>query len=257
MKLDSTPILNFEIKDEVVYSPIDYLNYKQNIEGHKIPNIPEKCILCFEPSFVEYAKNNLNIKKIDWFRKDFIIHNLVDFNILLVNVNYGAALSAIALEELIALGVKNFIVVGSAGTLQENILLGSFVIAESAIREEGVSYHYSKPGKYAYCSSKLLSKAKELITEKNNIFIGTTWSTDSFYRETITKVKKYKAEGVLSVDMEASALYTVADYRKVDILSMFYISDSIANLKWNPEFHKTNSEETQKLMINFAVSILS
>lgn len=257
---DECPIINTEIEDDVVFSPSEYFNYKKIIEGKIIPEIPSKCIICFEKSFIDYAKKNYKVEEIDWFRKEFHLYKLADENIVMVNVNYGAALSSIALEELTALGVKEFIVLGSAGTLQNNIPLGSLVIAESAIREEGVSYHYSKPSKYAKCSKELLKKAKQLLEKMDlnlQYFFGTTWTTDSFYRETISKAKRYKSENVLSVDMETSALYTIAKYRLVDILSIFYISDSIANLKWNPDFHKTNSEKIQSIILNLAIKILS
>jgi uridine phosphorylase len=257
--LKDCPIINLEIGDEVVFSPTDYFNYKRNVEGQNIPNIPPDCIICFEKAFIKYAEQHLGIEKINWFRKEFELYKLKNNDIIIVNINYGAALSAIALEELIALGVKQVIVLGSAGTLQETIPLTSLVIAESAIREEGVSYHYLKPSKYVNCSKQLTEKAKKIIqkTKINNVFFGTTWTTDSFYRETLSKTKRYKAENVLSVDMETAALYAVAKYRGVDILSIFYISDSIAKLRWNPDFHKTNSEEIQLVMIDLAIKIVS
>lgn len=258
-ELNDCPIINLEIDDEVVFSPTDYFNYKRNAEGHNIPDIPSNCIICFEKTFVNYAEQHLGIEKITWFRKEFELYKLKNKDMIIVNINYGAALSAIALEELIALGVKQFIVIGSAGTLQETIPLGALVIAESAIREEGVSYHYLKPSKHVNCSKQLADKAKEIIqkTKADNIFFGATWTTDSFYMESISKTKKYKAENVLSVDMETAALYAVAKYRGVDILSIFYISDSIAELRWNPEFHKTNSEKIQSIMLNLAIKILA
>lgn len=254
------PIINLEIEDEVVFSPRDYFDYKKNVEGCHIPQVPINCIICFETSFINYAEQNLKIEKIDWFRKEFNLYKLVGKDIILILVNYGAALSTIALEEAIALGARRFVVLGSAGTLQKNIPVGSFVVADSAIREEGVSYHYIKPSKSISCSRKLLAKAKEVVGKETpdvNIFFGATWTTDSFYREVISKAKKYQSENVLSVDMETSALYAVAKYRSVDVLSIFYISDSIANFRWNPEFHKTNSEKTQSTLFDLAIKILS
>ncbi len=54
----------------------------------------------------------------------------------------GAAGSAAFLEELIAYGFKKFIVCGGAGVLRKDIAVGHLIIPISAIRDEGVSYHY-------------------------------------------------------------------------------------------------------------------
>ncbi len=274
--MTSQPIINPKIDEDVVFSAKDYFKYKSEVEGHTLPEIPKKCILCFEKSFIDYAKDSFSCKELVWFRKDLTLHliksksdkeNLSeeftsDNSILIVNVSYGAPFASIAVEELIALGVTDFIVLGSAGTLQKDIGLGSLVIAESAIREEGVSYHYLTPSKEVYASKKLLSKAISYVNNSEpviaqNFKFGSSWTTDSFYRETISKTKQYQSEGVLTVDMESSALYAIAQFRKVDVLCMFFVSDSIANLKWDPHFHKTNSKETQKNMFDLAVKILS
>tara|TARA_Y100000310_G_C20538300_1_gene741981 strand:+ start:277 stop:1050 length:774 start_codon:yes stop_codon:yes gene_type:complete len=251
------PIIQTEIEGEVIFSPKDYLNYKKDTGNMKIPDIPNKCILCFEPSFIEFAKDNMNIEEIKWFRTEFKIYRVISKDIIIVSINYGAALSAIALEELIALGVKDFIVLGSAGTLQKDIPLGSLVICERAIREEGVSYHYLKPSKYVSCSEILLEKSKQVLDNIDiSTSIGTSWSTDSFYRETKSKTIKYQNENVLCVEMEAAGLYAVCDYRNVNILSIFYISDSIAELKWNPNFHLSNPGSNRKIMFDIAFKIL-
>lgn len=254
---EDAPIVNLEIDDEVVFSPIDYFDYKKNKEGKIIPHVPEKCIICFEPCFLAFAETNFGLIEMDWFRSEFKLFKLKNYDIILVHVNYGAALSSIALEELIALGVKDFVTLGSAGTLQDNIPLSSIIIVDSAIREEGVSYHYLKPSKFVECSRELLDKAKQISKNDPGIFFGNSWTTDSFYRETIPKVKRYKSEGVCCVEMEAAALYSVAKFRGANAISVLFVSDSIANLKWNPEFRKTNSESNQLRMFDIAIKILS
>ncbi|HEX3722556.1 MAG TPA: hypothetical protein VHV31_07180 [Nitrolancea sp.] len=42
--------------------------------------------------------------------------------------------------------------------------------------------------------------------------------------------------GRLTVEMEAAALFAVAEYRSVDVAAGFVISDSLAELAWNPQF---------------------
>lgn len=258
--MENIPILNKKIEPAVIFSPKDYIEYKTKIEGVKLDKLPKNCIAFFEPSFLKYfEKTNFSLKKLSWLRHDenLSVHSIEGKDTCIVNLNYGAALSAIMLEELIAGGCENFIFLGSAGTLQKNIGIGSIVAVDSAIREEGVSYHYSAPSKYSNASGKLLARATAVMEKtKVRFFKGRTWTTDAFYRETIEKAKRYQKEGVLCVDMEAAALYAVAEYRKKHVLVLLYVSDSSADLKWNPQFHIKMSPEIQKTLIDTAIETL-
>ena len=123
----SAPIINEIIENDVAFSPKDYIEYKKNVEGHIIPPLAEKCVICFEPSLLNLAKKKFRAKKVQWFRPELDVYKSEE--IIFLNINYGAALSALILEELIALGVKNYVVLGSAGTLQRKVPPGSFVVA--------------------------------------------------------------------------------------------------------------------------------
>jgi nucleoside phosphorylase len=66
---------------------------------------------------------------------------------------------------------------------------------------------------------------------------GTCWTIDAPYRETVAEVRHYRSDGVLCVEMEAAALFAVAEVRSLDLASGFVISDSLAELVWDPQFH--------------------
>lgn len=149
----------------------------------------------------------------------------------------GAPASGTMIEEIIACGAKKIILIGSAGTLQDNEI-GSIVVPTKAIRDEGTSYHYIKPSKYSYPSKKLVKDLEAALKEKKILYAkGATWTTDSPYRETIRKIKKYKKEGAITVEMEASAAYAIAKVRKVQIASIFWISDQLGEKEWKPHFY--------------------
>jgi purine-nucleoside phosphorylase len=65
---------------------------------------------------------------------------------------------------------------------------------------------------------------------------GEVWTTDAPYRETLDKVKHYQRLGVLAVEMEMSALMTVARFRAVSVAAVLVVSDELFNLKWKPGF---------------------
>ena len=68
-------------------------------------------------------------------------------------------------------------------------------------------------------SNEKLTKKLGRLLEKNNMgyFEGTTWTIDAPYRETKKEVEKYSKQGISTVEMEASALFAVAKYRKIKI----------------------------------------
>jgi uridine phosphorylase len=81
----------------------------------------------------------------------------------------------------------------------------------------------------------MTNKLQSLL-KKGNLphYVGSTWTTDSFYRQTAEEVQLFQKEGVLTVEMEAAALFAVAHFHQVDLGAMFVISDTHSNLVWQP-----------------------
>jgi len=143
----------------------------------------------------------------------------------------------------------------------ENLDLGiiaeDVVVCERALRDEGTSYHYVQPSKYAYASAEMTERiVKSLDNLGVTYMVGTSWTTDVPYRETAEEVKRYQKEGVLAVEMEASALFSVAAFRNVEMGAVFTISDSIAELVWKPQFHETEIQKKLQLLFQAAVNAL-
>ena len=147
----------------------------------------------------------------------------------------GAPWASVLLEETIALGAKKIIVFGPCGIVQKEIARGESILVDSAIRDEGTSGHYQKEDSYAFPSIDLTNCLESKIKSSGLPYHkGKTWTTDGLYRETPSKLKMMREQGCLCVDMEASALFSVAEYRKVDIAGLLITFDSIAEGIWNP-----------------------
>ena len=114
-----------------------------------------------------------------------------------------------------------------------------------------------KNGKFTYPTKEFTDLfAKALKEKKLDYFRGVTWTTDAPYRETITEVKKYSKEGIMTVEMEASALFAIANYRKVKIASAFVVSDLLGK-KWLPKFHRFDVKKAQNKLIDAAIYFLN
>jgi uridine phosphorylase len=151
----------------------------------------------------------------------------------------GAALAAGWLEELIALGGRRFVVAGSAGALVPGLALGHVIVPTAAVRDEGTSFHYAPPGRTSAPTDDALAAVLATLERRGVPFqLGTTWTTDGFYRETRRKIAARVAEGCLTVEMEAAALFAVARFRGVSLAVMLYAGDDLSGEAWDPrEWH--------------------
>ena len=159
----------------------------------------------------------------------------------------GAPAAVVVLEELIAAGTKRVLSIGLAGALQRGMRPGDVTVCTKAVRDEGVSHHYVAAEPYAFPSDRLTDELRRALAAREIEFAdGASWTIDAPYRETVAEARHYQDEDVLTVEMEASALFTVGACRGVDVASGFVISDSLAELVWEPQFH---SDETNAAMV--------
>lgn len=146
----------------------------------------------------------------------------------------GAAGAGAFLEELIALGGRKFIVCGGAGVLDRSIAPGHLLLPSSALRDEGTSYHYLPPEAEAKPGAQALAALESVLKGRQVPFMECkTWTTDGVYRETSAKVAQRKAQGCLSVEMEAAAFFAIAQFRSVQLAQLLYAGDDVSGGKWD------------------------
>ena len=124
----------------------------------------------------------------------------------------GCPSAAIVVEELIKIGAKNLIRVGTTGALQPEIEIGDIVIATAAARADGTTNAYVPMGYPAVADFQMIAALIEAAeTMKKKFHLGIVVSSDAFYAENIDFVNCYRKAKVLSVEMEASAIFTLAN----------------------------------------------
>jgi uridine phosphorylase len=146
----------------------------------------------------------------------------------------GAALAGGFFEESMAHGCRRFIAVGTAGGLVPSLTIGHVIVPTFAIRDEGTSYHYLAPSRSVEPSPQAVA-ALQATLDRHDVphVTGGTWSTDGFYRETRRKVERRVAEGCLTVEMEAAALFAIARFRGVPIAQLLTTSDDLSGEDWS------------------------
>jgi uridine phosphorylase len=141
------------------------------------------------------------------------------------------------LEKLIALGARVVLALGWCGSLQSHLVIGDLVLPTTGVSSEGTSRHYPLDSQPMAPDPGLVRQLRHLLgTSKARWEEGAVWSTDGFYRETIEQVRHYQAKGVLGVDMEMTALFTLGRFRRVPVAGLLVVSDEMATLQWKPGF---------------------
>jgi len=250
---------NFKHKhaQDSMISPEEYMQYRKKTGTYPRYKVPKGVIICYDKNLMGYVIKKHKAKSVEGFRGMYLLPETKNQIGVIGDFGIGAPTAVVQLEELIAFGVKNFISVGSAGTLQRDLRIGDLVVCERAIRDEGSSHHYVKTGKYAHASKEMTEKIKEAMKKRKLKFVsGTSWTIDTPYRETVAEARHYQKEGVLTVEMEASALFTVAQYRGVELGAIFTISDSLAELKWLPKFHVKKVDKGKEQIYQTALEVL-
>jgi uridine phosphorylase len=169
----------------------------------------------------------------------------------------GAPYAVMVLEKLIALGARMVLALGWCGSLQPYVGIGDLVLPMRAMSTEGTSSHYPLEGEPMAPEPELARLLRNLLeTTQVRWQEGLVWSTDGFYRETVELVQHYQGQGVLGVDMEMAALFTVGRFRGVPVAGLLVVSDELATLHWKPgyrsEVFRQARNEAAHLMLKAA-----
>jgi uridine phosphorylase len=129
----------------------------------------------------------------------------------LCSTGIGCPSAAIAVEELANVGVETFVRVGTTGALQRGIEIGDMVVATGAAKDEGTTERYESDTYPAVPDYEVLS-ALVGSAEANDeeVHVGPIASDDAFYAESDEYVADWEDAGLLSVEMEAAAIFTLA-----------------------------------------------
>ena len=185
---------------------------------------------------------------------------LLGERVSVVSTGIGGPSAAIAMEELVKLGVHTFIRVGTCGGIALEVQSGDVVVATGAVRMEGTSREYAPiewPAVPNYQVVNALVQAAQTL--KKPWKTGVVQSKDSFYGqhspatmpvsyELEQKWQAWKRLGVLASEMEAAALFTVAATRGVRCGSVFHVI-------WNQEREAAGLDQAESHDTSAAIDV--
>jgi uridine phosphorylase len=209
---------------ETIHSPID---------------IPGAAVLCFFNDLLEELHEDGQLEIIYTLRSEIGRNPVYQYHVdkrpvVVMHPGVGAPLAAGFTEELAALGVTTFAACGGAGALVDSLDLGHVMIVNSAVRDEGTSFHYAAPSRVINADVRGIEIFQSVLDEAEiPYFVGRTWTTDALFRETRSRVDRRVSEGCHMVDMESSAFMAVAQYRGLRFAQILYAGDSLAGETWD------------------------
>ena len=166
----------------------------------------------------------------------------------------GAPATCAILEDLFAKGAEKAVIFGTCGVLDKSIADCSVIIPDTAMRDEGTSFHYAPPSDEISVNTKYRAAFETLLQEMNCSYtVGKVWTTDAAYRETRDKVNRRRESGCICVDMECSAVAALCSFRGKDALHFFYAADNLDGEKWD----KRSLGNEENLQIKDRIALLA
>ena len=230
MDYSEFPVLDFDPDREAIISPP-----KKEIPG----GFPQRAVICFCKEVIEKVAREHGAKKLTSISSEGGEHPIYEIELKGERLAFffpgvGAPLAAGLMDEVIALGARAFIGCGGCGVLDKSIAVGHLLVPTAAIRADGTSYHYLPPSKEVLADADALLAIETTLQERGVAYqLTKTWTTDAFYRETQAKVRKYRADGCLTVEMEAAAFMAVAQFRGARFGMLLYGGDLVQVEGWD------------------------
>jgi len=157
-----------------------------------------------------------NVREVN-FNREFRVCNgeYKGIRLSLVSTGIGCPAAAIVVEELAQIGARTIIRIGTCGGLLANMQSGDLVIPTAAGCEDGTTKEYDFLIKKIDANEEVV---KKLISNAENkgvpFFVGVNRTHDAFYESTENFVK-LAGKGMVSSEMECSAVFLVSKLRKI------------------------------------------
>jgi uridine phosphorylase len=195
------------------------------------------------------------IKNFSFMEYTMYTGQLNGIKVTAINGGRFSADTAITTEILCNAQAKTMIRIGSCGALREDIKVGDLIIAQNAIRGEGVTQYYVDPG-FQPKADDVLTKGLTAAAQASglNVHVGKVWSTDAILRETREQVTKVVNQGAIAVDMVTSVFLTICQLYQIPAAVILAVSDNVITGEMG--FMNTDYYMAEGAMIGIAFELI-
>lgn len=170
-----------------------------------------------------------------------------DFEYGIVGGTVGAPFGVLVAEELFALGCEALVTISLASLIAEDLQPPLYLLIDKAMRDEGTSYHYLPPERYAPAASPLGDAVARRLSDAGLPFHrGSSWTTDAPFRETARMIAERREEGIIAVEMEAAALLALGAALRKPVVCLAHITNTMATRE--EDFEKGGDTGTRQAL---------
>ena len=227
-----TPLLEHEPSEGPVFTAANLLEAARVRKGLPKVSVPAGCLLDFDGELVQHlAVTGMAREDTAWpcFHTRLFRWRDGSAEYGVVGGTIGAPFAVLVAEELFALGCRALVSLSSAGLVAEGLAPPFFLLVERALRDEGTSCHYRRPGRYAEADPSLISAVRKRIAALSvPVHAGPSWTTDAPFRETERLVASRRREGIVSVEMEAAALLALGKALDKPMVCLAHVTNTMA-----------------------------
>lgn len=164
----------------------------------------------------------------------------------------GAPYAVAILEMLHAWGAEQVLFMGWCGSIHGTLTSGDILLPSGALIDEGTSLHYRQSAGGLVQPDPMLHTRVFKSLESGNVAFesGIVWTTDAVFRETRDKVESFRQKGARAVEMELSALLSVAAFHHFATAGILAVSDELFSGQWKPGFSNERFLQSRKRIVD-------
>jgi len=149
----------------------------------------------------------------------------------------GAPLAVIWLERFVVSGTEEILILGFCGALHSKSKTADPVIITEATSEEGTSRHYFPRKRIFHPSASLSQTVRQTLQARSLPYrTGSLVSTDAPFRETKSWLEQQRKKRLGFVDMEASAVFAMAEFHGIQAAALMLVTDNLSEAKHKIHF---------------------
>ncbi len=257
----TTPILDGKDHAEPsAFTPESLLREPRRQKGLASADVPAVCVLDPDGDIVrDLIASGRAQRDPDWacYHTELYVIDEGQLQFGIIGGVVGAPFAVLVAEELFASGCTLLVSMTSAGQISPLGPPPYFILIDRALRDEGTSYHYLPPARYAAADPAQLERVQGVLGEVDLVIErGSTWTTDAPFRETAATIAARRAEGVLAVEMEAAALYAFAQARGRAVLCFAHVTNQMGQAEHDFEKGQANGAHAALRLIEAVVRAL-
>jgi uridine phosphorylase len=247
--LETAPILTSKYYEAPsIFTPQNLLREARRQKGLLPGPVPEVCVLDPDGDLVDHLRASDRLSPHQTWacyhtQLDTFVYEGMSYGI--IGRVVGAPFAVLVAEELFASGCRLLISITSAGQI---LPLGQppyVILIDKALRDEGTSYHYVPPAPYSHLHPALREiVCRDWDHRQVPLHVGASWTTDAPFRETAAMIAVCRAQGILAVEMEAAALYALAQAMQHRIICFAHVTNQMGQTEGDFEKGEASGSET-------------